>query len=177
MLGETLLIRLWETLTEKGIGGWLSPWQTRRTGRAETDVLRERALAVAQTENDVKDILSGSKQLTPDYRLIEGPASSDGTVTRDESHSGVLAAEAHRNLIAEQMRAEVNVAKAALIAEANLEGDQQAPPTEELVKIGCFAGGIWREEPRPRHCNPYGAACSRVRSNRQGHSRSEPWTS
>ncbi len=36
--GEKLLIKLWETITEKGIGSLLSPWQTIRTGKARNEV-------------------------------------------------------------------------------------------------------------------------------------------
>ena len=39
--GEKLVIRLWETVTEKGIGSWLRPWQNRREGRAQIDVQQE----------------------------------------------------------------------------------------------------------------------------------------
>ena len=35
--GEKLLIRLWETIAEKGIGGWLRPWQNRREGQSRID--------------------------------------------------------------------------------------------------------------------------------------------
>ena len=33
--GEGLLIKLWETLAEKGIGGLLKPWQMKREAFAQ----------------------------------------------------------------------------------------------------------------------------------------------
>ena len=63
--GEKLLIRLCDTI-ENGIGGLLSPWQIRRTGRARLDVHRDEFLALAQAERDVDDIRSGRKRLTAD---------------------------------------------------------------------------------------------------------------
>ena len=59
--GEKLVIKLWETVTEKGIGGLLSPWQTRREGRAQADIQRNERLVLAQTERDVADIRSGAQ--------------------------------------------------------------------------------------------------------------------
>lgn len=33
--GENLIIKLWESLTEKGVGSLLKPWQMRREGYAQ----------------------------------------------------------------------------------------------------------------------------------------------
>ena len=48
--GEKLLIKLWETIADKGIGSLLKPWQMRREGRAAIGVCREELLALAQAE-------------------------------------------------------------------------------------------------------------------------------
>lgn len=125
--GEQLVIRLWETVVDKGLGGLLSPWQTRRIARARIGVQREERLALAQAERDIEQIRSGRKRFTADYKLVEGrpedeTAADQGAVFCD------LAATAQRNLLLEQMRGEVNVSKSLLQAEAELEGDAQAPP-------------------------------------------------
>ena len=125
--GEGLVIRLWETVVEKGIGGLLSPWQTRRTERARIDVRREERLALAQAERDIEQIRSGRKRFTTDHQLVEGPP-EDETAAGQAAASGTLAATAQRNLLLEQMRAEVNLGKALLQAEAELEDDAQTPP-------------------------------------------------
>jgi hypothetical protein len=48
--GERLIIRLWETLAEKGIGSLLKPWQIKREGIAHIEVRRAELLALAQAE-------------------------------------------------------------------------------------------------------------------------------
>ena len=39
--GEKLLIRLWETIIDKGIDGLLAAWQTRWNDRAAADGMRK----------------------------------------------------------------------------------------------------------------------------------------
>ena len=125
--GEKLVLRLWKTLIEKGIGGLLSPWQTRRTGRARIEIQREERLALAQAERDIEQVRSGRKRFTADYRLVE-VLPNDETAGDQDAASHVLAETAGKNLLLEQMRAEVNVGKALLHAEAELESDAQTPP-------------------------------------------------
>lgn len=69
--GEKLAIKIWETLTEKGIGGLLTPWQIRREGRAQADVRRHEKLILAQAEKDAQDILAGRKALNASGRQLE----------------------------------------------------------------------------------------------------------
>lgn len=63
------MIRLWDTIVDKGISGLLAPWQTRRTDRAAADGVRYELLALAQAEQDLKDIRAGRKTL----RAATGP--------------------------------------------------------------------------------------------------------
>ena len=51
-----LLIKLWETLAERGIGSLLLPWNLKREGRARNELRREELLMLAQAESDVADI-------------------------------------------------------------------------------------------------------------------------
>ena len=53
--GEKLVIKLWETLAEKGVGSLLSPWQAGRDGRARIEVRRQEILILAQAEKDAAD--------------------------------------------------------------------------------------------------------------------------
>lgn len=71
--GEKLLLRLWDTVTEKGIGGLLKPWQIRRVGKALNESRRVEKLMLAQTEMDAKDIRAGRKQLAPGGALLLKP--------------------------------------------------------------------------------------------------------
>ena len=129
--GEKLLIRLWETATEKGIGGWLSPWQTRRKGRALTDVRRDELLMLAQTARDIENIQAGRKSLAADYQLVEHPEKAPLALQADSAFRDA-AASVKRNRIAREIRGEVNVSKALLRAEAILEDDPQTPPERKV---------------------------------------------
>lgn len=73
--GEKLVIKLWETLAEKGVGSLLSPWQAGREGRARNEVRRQEILMLAQAEKDAADIRSGKKQLRADGTLLLAPPS------------------------------------------------------------------------------------------------------
>ena len=126
------MIRLWETVTEKGIGSWLRPGQNRREGRAWIDVHREARLVSAQTEQDVQDIRSGRKTLASDGQLVELPEQARPLALREDSALRDAAASVQRNQIAREIRAEVNVSKALLSAEAALEDDPQTPPERNV---------------------------------------------
>ena len=56
MLGEQLLIKMWETLIKEGIGSLASPWQIKRQGRAHAEVRKEELLLLAQAEVDAQAI-------------------------------------------------------------------------------------------------------------------------
>ena len=135
------MIRLWETVTEKGISGWLSPWQTRRKGRALTDVRRDELLMLAQTARDVENIQAGRKSLAADYQLVEHPEKSPLALQTDSAFRDA-AASVKRNQIAREMRAEVNVSKVLLSAEAALEDDPQTPPERKVDDDWLFR---WRD--------------------------------
>ena len=136
------MIRLWDTVTEKGIGGWLRPWQNRREGRAQIDVQRTARFVFAQTEQDIQDIRSGRKTLASDGQLVELPEQSRPLALREDSALRDAAASVQRNQIAREMRAEVNVSKALLSAEAALEGDPQTPPEHNVDDDWLFR---WRD--------------------------------
>src|SRR5687767_9253628 len=67
--GEALLLRMWETITEKGIGALLRPGQIRREGRARNDVRAEEMLTLAQAERHVEEIRLGKRRLGSDGKL------------------------------------------------------------------------------------------------------------
>ena len=149
--GEKLVGRLWDTLVDRGIGGLLTPWQTKRTGRARIEVRREERLALAQADRDVRDITTGRKSLTPDYRLVEGSESVPKDVSPSASELGRFIAAVRGKLLRKELRAEVNVAKAVLKAETELEGDGQEPPDRAvdedwLYRWRDLAGNVSSEE-------------------------------
>lgn len=126
--GEKLAIRIWETVMEKGIGGLLAPGHKRRMGRVEIALDRDRHLALAQVEQDVKAIESGTKRL-------EGGRLVDVSPESGSASSPTLAARLQHNMLADQMRGAVNTVKAVLHAEAAAleDGEQGEPPPDRKV--------------------------------------------
>ena len=173
--GEKLVVRLWETI-EKGGVGLLGPWQTRRMAQARIDTRRSEALALVQLERDVRDIRSGRKNLAPNNTLVDG-SELDNRAPSVVEPIAALAEAAQRRLIVDQMRAEVNVAKAVSIAEADLSEDEQEPPDHDvdddwLHRWRDSASRVTAEEDRP--C---GDGCWQARSSRRGRSHSGHWSS
>jgi hypothetical protein len=145
--GEKLVTRLWETIAEKGVGSLLRPWQIRREGRARLDVRREEILKLAQAERDADDIRSGSKQLTEGGQLLGLPQSTPESArtagARTETEFlDVAFRTVNRNLLVDAVRREVNVARAVLAAEAELQDDAQEPPPRKLDDDWLYR---WRE--------------------------------
>lgn len=148
---EKLVIRLWETLAEKGIGSLLSPWQIGREGRARNEVRRDELLLLAQAETDADDIRAGRKHLQVDGKLLQlvAPESrqSDNplepTVRIEPTIDfGSLAQVAGRIAVSESARTEINASKAVIFAEEILAEDRQIPPDRKVDDDWLFS---WRE--------------------------------
>ncbi len=135
--GEQFVIRMWETLIEKGIGGLLKPWSIRREGIAALDVRTQELLAMAQVELDVLDIRSGKKRLAPSGQLLLAEKEEDGVfpivkVEGDENSKKKILFEclerAERNSACEAVRREIALAKSIVYAEKELLADEAALP-------------------------------------------------
>jgi hypothetical protein len=149
--GEKLIIRLWETLVEKGIGSWLTPWQIKRDGRASIELRREELLMLTQAELEVADIRAGRKRfdLPGSVRLIPGPVVEPATshvddVGRAEPTLGfqAVARLALSNGAADAARGEINTSKAVIFAEDILSNDSQIPPERPIDEDWLFT---WRD--------------------------------
>jgi len=130
--GENLLIKLWESLAEKGVGSLLKPWQIRRVGRANVDLRRYEMLALADAEREVEEIRSGRRKLEKAKYILSLTEGSSGGDTKTPTVEVPLLEVASRAAVADAMRKEINVAKAVLHAEADLRNDD-APPPEKNV--------------------------------------------
>jgi len=142
--GEKLIIKLWESLADKGIGGLLKPWQTRREGRAAVDVKKLEMLELAQAQREADAIRAGTRLLLANGAIIDAP---------DPSHQGTTgAAETQvllplndvisRNRMADAVRREINITKAVVAAEVDLETDSSFPPEESVSEDWLFR---WRD--------------------------------
>lgn len=158
--GEKLVIKLWETLTEKGVGSLLSPWQIGREGKARNNLRREELLMLAQAEVDTADIRAGRKSFERDgsLRLLTNKLPADGTT---EQYAGgiieptinflSLADVSARNSATEEARREINASKAIIYAEEVLSNDPQTPPERSIDDDWLFtwrdyAGGVSTED-------------------------------
>lgn len=148
--GEKLVIKLWETLAEKGIGSLLAPWQAIREGKARNEVRRAELLMLAQAEVDVAEIRAGRKCLEADgsLRLLPAPNSradpviqSDGQI-EPRVNFGSLAEVSARVNAAQEARKEINVSKAIIHAEEALANDSQTPPKRTVEEDWLFT---WRD--------------------------------
>lgn len=152
--GEGLLIKLWETLAEKGVGGLLRPWQIKREGKAQIEVRRLELVALADAEREADEIRAGRLDVSHSrYALALPPPIQSGERQRIEPtleprpaiEVSIAAA------IGDGLRREVNVAKAITHAEEELKNDPQAPPERTIDPDWLFrwrdsAGSVSSEE-------------------------------
>ena len=142
--GEKLVIKLWETVAEKGIGGLFKPWQMRREGRASINLKREEMLAIAQAEYDADRIRRGEIVLESVNSPYFLPTSINSWPNANDDSFGhqYLAQTASNLVISETVRREANVTKALLHAESSLEDDPQTPPDTSVDDDWLFR---WRD--------------------------------
>lgn len=133
--GEKLLIKLWESIADRGIGSLLKPWQMRREGRAAIDVKRDELLALAQAEVDAAAIRSGQKPLLPDGTVSEHPKEVCAVLPAPSSEPLLLPAieqTAERNARADAIRREISLSKAVMYAEEELAQDPAEPSSNTV---------------------------------------------
>ncbi len=146
--GEELVIKMWGTLIENGVGALLTPWHERRVGCARNEIRRQEILMLAQVKKDAADILSGKKELSADGTLLltnaQQTITPSGIERSIEPTPAISDAVEHGNRTAAYAtaRSEINVAKAILFAEDQLADDTQTPPTRDIDEDWLFS---WRE--------------------------------
>ncbi len=132
---ETLLTKMWESLVDKAIGGLLRPWQMRREGSAAIDVRVEEKLRLAQAEQDAQTIRRGEATLDENRIIMLSPHNAVEVIPLSDSPMALLASITEKitsAATADTIRKEVNVAKAILEAEAELENDPSPPPEQPV---------------------------------------------
>lgn len=154
--GEKLIIKLWETIADRGIGGLLKPWQIRREGRANLDVRRDEILALAQAETDAAAIRSGQKLLLVSGEIVNRPALEAPLNIHESVDRAPVALPraieiADQNAKAEAVRQEVSIAKAVIYAEEELQNDSSEPPQDSpqddwLLRWRECAAGVSSDE-------------------------------
>lgn len=141
--GEKLVIKLWETVAEKGIGSLFRPWQMRREGRASIELKREELIAIAQAEREAEQIRHGVEGVTgfgAQVLLVD-----DNAASREDRQSSVakrIQLAVDDIVIADTVRREANITRALLQAEEALESDPQVPPEAKVNDDWLYR---WRE--------------------------------
>lgn len=120
--GEQLVIKLWDSLVDKGIGSLLKPWQIRREGQAMIDVRKAEMLQMAQIELEVLAIKRGEKVLLPNGEVVDAENKANGQLT-----IGFVSNKSAQVIKAEEVRKEISVNKAILYAEEELLKEDQKP--------------------------------------------------
>jgi hypothetical protein len=141
--GEQLIIRLWETLAEKGVGGLLKPWQITREGTAQIELRRYELLAIAAAEKEAAEIRSGARELKDSKYLLSltEPSHRQDAAATPTAPQPVIQF-ATRSIIADAMKKELNIAKAITYAEAELKNDSSPPPEKKIEEDWLHR---WRE--------------------------------
>ncbi|MEZ8242837.1 DUF2806 domain-containing protein [Vibrio splendidus] len=138
MLGEKLLIKLWDTLAKDGVGSLASPWQIKREGKAHAEVRREEMLMIAQTEVEVEQIKQGKMKRLPDGKLLE--LNTSDSLTPQESLGRIeptlnldsFSEKIEQQNRAEEIQQEININKTIFLAEEELLRSEQEPSEKEV---------------------------------------------
>lgn len=138
--GEKLVIKMWETVADKGIGSLFKPWQMRREGRASIDLKREELLVIAQAEREAELLRTGQNLTSSIIPRLE----QDSSNSRDSDQAFVVSLEqrAKDELVSDTIRREANVTRALLHAEDVLSDEPQLPPEEKVDDDWLFR---WRD--------------------------------
>lgn len=144
--GEKLLLKLWETLSEKGIGPLFKPNQLKREGLASIAIDRAKVLIEAQTQKDAEQIRLGEKELS-DFSMELKFAKSDlksNHVARVEPtlSSGSLRQIAIDKTFRDAVRNELNTTGAIICAADLLKEDVAQPSDEKINEDWLFR---WRD--------------------------------
>jgi hypothetical protein len=137
--GEKLVLKMWETIAEKGIGSALKPWHEKRLGLAKNEVRKDEILMLAEAEKLAEDIRSGKVNLVEkrlEYKA-EGKERIEPILNIEQLSKIVT-----DNNVAESIRKDVNVSKAVIVAEKVLL-DEQQPASDDKVDDDWLH--TWRE--------------------------------
>ncbi|MFO2466238.1 DUF2806 domain-containing protein [Pseudomonas sp. 15FMM2] len=139
--GEQLLIRLWDTLAEKGVGSVLKPRQLVREGLALITVERAKKLVEAQTQREVDEISAGKRDVSDfeiELKFLKSAGTSNAVRIEPTISYEDLARAVKENLINDAVRKEVNTVNTILHAEYVLREDQSLPPKEKVDEDWLF---------------------------------------
>jgi len=142
--GEKLVIKLWETVAEKGIGSLFKPWQMQREGRVSIQLKGEELIVMAQAEQQAdlirkgKTSIGGSKNIKLPAVLEASSQENESDVSPEYDFTNAV----NEISIADTVRREVNITRSLLWAEESLQDDKQEPPDAKVDDDWLFR---WRD--------------------------------
>lgn len=144
--GEKLVIKMWETLAEKGVGCLLQPWHEKRLGQVRNKIRSEEILMLADAEKYASEIKAGRAVYIEgsQIKLVNSVNVKTESLDRVDPTINLpkLASRAIEIEKAEALRKEININKAILIAEDILAEDSQEPSNREIDDDWLFQ---WRD--------------------------------
>jgi hypothetical protein len=120
--GEKLVIRLWETIADKGIGSLLRPWRELREDQAALELRRQELVELTNVQRRISQ---------SDAEPTSDGAGAQSETTRAVSELSTVAI-AMRNLKVEAVRKEIALAYAVARAEQALMADESEPSTNAV---------------------------------------------
>ena len=131
--GEKLVIKMWMSLVDAGVGGLLAPWQEKRLGRARAEVRHDEMILIAEAErkiisaqknqDNVISTLSAERQTR-----LSGPVSFQEpeypTFDIDLIVDAAAKADAHH-----RVKRQINLSRAVVLAEEALEFEKHFSST------------------------------------------------
>lgn len=123
---------VWRAVGGGIISGIFKPGQVRREGMAAIDVEYNRALALTQVKLDAQDIIDGKKSYSIEQKRLISHDISRSFVqpipASEETQASAPMQHAWEVMAAEKLKSEINVAQAAIHAEAELASETSEPP-------------------------------------------------
>lgn len=129
---EKLIMKMWESLVDNGIGSLLKPWQIKREGRARLEVRKEELLVLAQTQNEAKLIQNGCKQFS-NYRLQSVKNDMADTNTTNPNINFLIDKFDHK-MKYDAIISEININKAIIHAETAITNDTDMMSSDQDSK-------------------------------------------
>lgn len=138
--GENLVIKMWDSLVDKGIGGALIPWQERRVEQNRLEMKAQEIIKLAEAEKLAEDIRKGKVQ----FEAPQNQFFLENRLGRIEPMFDIQALMTNAKSIesSDAIRKEVNVSRAILVAE-DILADDSSPASEQEIEDDWLFN--WRE--------------------------------
>ncbi|MEC6907757.1 DUF2806 domain-containing protein [Photobacterium piscicola] len=139
--GEKLVIKMWESLIDKGIGGVLQPWQERRVGESRLELKQKELIKLARAEKMADDIRQGKVNF--ENLMLENHLEHQNERVEPSINMERLVQDTINTETSERIRKNINVSKSILIAEDILFTETESSSDDEKIDDDWLFN--WRE--------------------------------